>query len=191
MKDKFVYSIKGILKFLALGGVIAAAIMAPNAVSSFKFLFRDENFVSWKNFNRKRTKQYIGYLVKKKYIKRARKNGKIEYKITEKGKGRITKYELNEIRLSKNKNWDGKWRIVTFDIPEKYKQARDAVTQKLKKIGMFQLQKSVFVYPFECKKEIDFVSDYFGVYDHILYLEAKIFDIDTKLLNEFGLKRLK
>ena len=35
-----------------------------------------------------------------------------------------------EIRQTK---WDGEWRIVIFDIPEKFKKAREALKVKIKK----------------------------------------------------------
>jgi DNA-binding transcriptional regulator PaaX len=40
-----------------------------------------------------------------------------------------------------NGKWDEKWRIVAFDIPEKFKTGRDALRRKLKEVGFHELQK--------------------------------------------------
>jgi len=52
---------------------------------------------------------------------------------------------------------------------------------------MYQLQKSVFVFPYECKKEIESVAGFFGIDEHVFYLESKIHDIELDLKNLFGL----
>jgi len=185
-KDSDAFSAKAILKFLGMGGVLLAAIAAPNAVSVFSFLFKDENYVSWKNFNRSSTRRYIGRLEKRKLIKRKMKGGRAEMILTKKGREELLKYDVDGIELKSDKRWDGKWRVIIFDIPEDKKQARDALRSKFKNLGMLQLQKSVFIYPFDCKKEIDFISDFFGVGDDILYLESDVKDIDKRLKKYFN-----
>lgn len=179
-----IFSIKGILKFMAIGGVITAAIAAPNAVLIFGFLINGDNHVSWKKFNQSRARQYIKQLKKNGLIKETGLKRKKVFSLTKKGRERIEKHNINELSL-KGDTWDGKWRVVIFDIPEQQKKARDALHRKFKRLGMRQLQKSVFVYPFPCKEEIDFVSDFFGVHRHILYLESKIADIDEDLKRIF------
>lgn len=186
-KNSEIFSTKTILKFLGMGGVLLAAITAPNAVIAFKFLLKDENHVSWKKFNQSSARRYVGRLEKRKLIKRKMKGGRSEMILTEKGREELLKYDIDKIKLKNNEPWDGKWRVVIFDIPEDKKQARDALRSKFKHLGMLQLQKSVFVYPFDCKKEIDFVSDFFEVGDDILYLESEIKDIGEKLKKHFNM----
>ena len=185
-KNSEFFSTKAILKFLGVGGVLLAAIAAPNAVGAFKFLFKDENYVSWKKFNQSSARQYIGRLEKRKLIKRRMRGGRAEMILTKKGREELLKYDIDKIKLKNDKRWDGKWRVVIFDISEDKKQARDALRSKFKHLGMLQLQKSVFVYSFDCKKEIDFIADFFGVGDDILYLEAKVKDVGERLRKHFN-----
>src|SRR3990167_2211250 len=63
--------------------------------------------------------------------------------------------------------WDKKWRVVIFDIPEKSRMARDALRRKLKELEFRELQKSVFVHPYECKKEIDFIIEFFNLRHYV------------------------
>ncbi len=184
-KNSEVFSTKTILKFLGLGGVLLAAIAAPNAVMAFSFLLKDENYVSWKKFNQSSARKYINRLEKRKLIKRRMKGGRSEMILTKKGRRELLSYDINKIKLKNDKQWDGKWRVVIFDIPEEKKSARDALRLKFKNLGMLQLQKSVFVYPFDCKKEIDFISDFFEVGDDIFYLESEVKDIAKKLKKHF------
>lgn len=43
--------------------------------------------------------------------------------------------------------WDGKWRLVTFDVPGNYNIARDRLRALLKEFDFYPLQKSVWVCP--------------------------------------------
>ena len=82
------------------------------------------------------------------------------------------RYELEQIKIVPQKIWDKKWRLIMFDIPEGKKQARRAINLALKKLGCAQYQKSVFITPFPCKKEIDFVGECFGVRENIRIIVA-------------------
>ena len=59
------------------------------------------------------------------------------------------------------KVWDKKWRIALYDVPTGERLKRDAIRAALQRIGFFQLQKSVWVYPFDCGKEIHFLISFF------------------------------
>ena len=179
---------KDILKFLGMGGILIAAVIAPNAVGTFKFILKDENKISWKKFNKSRINETLKRLIRRGLIKTHLRNKKIEYMLTINGKQEILKFDFEELKLKSEKNWDGWWRIIIFDIPEHKKAARDALRRKFLKLGMHQLQKSVFIYPFNCKKEIDFISAFYGVFDETLYLKAKVADIGDKLKGIFDLK---
>lgn len=56
---------------------------------------------------------------------------------------------LNRFPENENKKWDGKWRIMFFDIPEKKRKYRDELRLMLKAIGFKEFQKSVWIYPYK------------------------------------------
>ncbi len=100
---------------------------------------------------------------------RLSKSGK--YELTKKG---MTKLERLGFRESiKKQKWDGWWRVVVFDITEDKRAARDALRRKLKGFGFYPLQKSVFVFPFDCQKEIMALADFFEASENIEYITAK------------------
>lgn len=169
---------KEILKALAIGGVLTASLALPNLPQVLEFL----GVVGSKE--KYRVKRTICNLKDKRLVN-FRENDVIE--ITEKGKKRILQYNVEDMRIKLPAKWDGYWRIVVFDVPEKFKKARNALSGKIKDLGFFPLQKSVFVYPFECRNEIDFISEFFGVGKFIQYILAKELDSEKFLKQHFDL----
>lgn len=68
---------------------------------------------------------------------------------SEKALDKISKLVIGK-RASEDrkKKWDGKWRVVIFDIPEKSRKARDGFRDSLKRLGFRFLQHSIWVCPF-------------------------------------------
>lgn len=109
-------------------------------------------------------------------LKRYTRSGLIEsfeyknksyFRFTKKGAGRLIDLRLKKLAKLKNKKWDGWWRLIIFDIPEERKFAREALRRRLKYFGFFPLQKSVFVFPYECEKEIVTLVNYFEISDYV------------------------
>lgn len=58
-------------------------------------------------------------------------------------------FKQNEEGKNGKEKWDGYWRIVVFDIPNKFLRTRDALRDLLRVIGFHKLQHSVWVYPYK------------------------------------------
>jgi hypothetical protein len=139
--------------------------------------------------------------VKKKYLNRAirrlydsklveikeDKNGNTILVLSEEGKKKILIYNIENLKLKRQSKWDGHWRLFIFDIPEKFKRERYILSKKLKEIGMYQLQKSVYVYPFECKDELEFIIEYFGLRPYVRFGLLKEIDNELHLRKIFNL----
>lgn len=80
------------------------------------------------------------------------KNGR--FYLTKRGKQKINLYKLEKIDLTSRGNWDRKWRLIIFDIPEKIRVVRNILRNKLREWNCYKIQHSVFVYPYSCEKEI-------------------------------------
>lgn len=107
--------------------------------------------------------------------------------LTEKGKLQAMQFKVDDMEIKKPKLWDGKWRIVVFDVPEKIRAARDALRMKLRELGFYELQKSVFVYPFECRDEIDFIAEVFDIRSRIRYGRLEHITNEAELIKYFDL----
>jgi|GEM_PF-643603 len=163
---------------LAIG--MTAVFMALPGVAHIFTLFKPKN-----NYERKRLKQTVDRLEKGGYIEKVRnKKGIEKIKITQKGKRKVLQYDFIKMELKIPKKWDGLWRMVIFDIPEDRKKVRDAISFKLKNLGFEPLQKSVFVFPYECRDEIDFVGEFFYARKYLRYLEIKHISMMTKNLRK-------
>lgn len=125
-------------------------------------------------FSRKELSNAIYYLKNRKLINIEEKNGKITIYLTEKGKKRKLQYDIKNIEILKPKIWDKNWRFLMFDIPENKKIAREILRKKIKELGFVQFQKSVWIYPYPCENEIDFITEYFSVSSHLILLTVKV-----------------
>lgn len=172
---------KQILLALGVGFVITTVMILPGSAIMFKPLI--------KKFKTKR-QSFI------KSIKSMKRDRLIDFKedekvskiiILEKGREKLLKYNLDSLEIKKPKKWDGVWRIVTFDIPEDEKAARNAFRLKLKELGFYQLQKSVFIYPYPCLNEIQFIEEIFKVGPYINFIEAQKIEGDKWLKSKFDL----
>lgn len=144
--------------------------------------------MEWKKINR----QYLYRIIREfKYERlvgwKEKEDGTIEIVLTEKGKKRAIRFNFDEIKIKEPAVWDNKWRAIFYDIPEKKKKAREAFRKKLKDLGFYELQKSVFVYPFPCKDEIDFVVECFEIRNFVYCGEINNLSNDSKLKLHFDL----
>lgn len=168
---------KEILKGLAVGGLIVASFALPNLPQVFSF-FGIKN-----SRDRERVKQSLKNLHEQKLINIYENDDEMIVKITEKGNKKVLKYKFDEMKLIRPKKWDGRYRVISFDIPEKHKKARDALTRKLNDMELYPIQKSVFICPFECRDETDFIGELFGIRRFIHYFIAnKLDEKDKELL---------
>ena len=119
--------------------------------------------------------------------KRVLKDGKVEIVISKNGTRRAMIENLSTLKIARPKKWDGYFWIVLFDIPEKRKRVRDALRFHLKKMDFYELQKSVFILPFPCVKEIKFIAEYYNIRKYIRIIEARSIDHEKEIMNHFKL----
>jgi len=153
---------KVLLGLAAVGGVLIIAAMAPNVMVVFNQLGKKIGY-----FSKKELDVYKSSYQKHSYFnfKREKDNYKIE--LTEKGKNIFLKSFAKNIRIKDVGKWDGRWWLVTFDIPRKHNASRDLFREKLKMIGMHQLQDSVFVSRYDCKDEVVFWASLYNISDFV------------------------
>ncbi|MDP3093860.1 MAG: CRISPR-associated endonuclease Cas2 [bacterium] len=138
----------------------------------------------WKKINEKELWREIRKLYRSRLVeKKENPDGSLTFVLSTKGKIKTLNFRFEKICLQRE-NWDKKWRLVIFDIPERLRQARDALREKLKQLGFYELQKSVFVFPYECEDEIDFVIEFFEMRQYVRTILAE------KIDNELHLKKI-
>ncbi len=80
--------------------------------------------------------------------------------------------------------------LKVFDIPEDRRESRDAFRARLRYLGLIQFQQSVWIYPYSCEQEIDFLAEYFKVNRFLTILTVKVQN-DEPLREQFKRLNLK
>lgn len=182
MREEKREMIKHILKVLATTGIIIIAFQSPYFVNQLiKQFFRNPKWFV------KDLAECFHYLKYEGYISVKRKRGKIEINLTRKGKKKINELNLWDLKIEKEKKWDGKWRIVLFDVPKKLDRVREAFRLKLRELGFYQFQKSVWLYPYKCKKEITYLRELLGAQNYIKIIITKKIELEDKIYKFFNL----
>lgn len=188
-KQKAIKVSREILKYLFLTGAIFIAASSPYFVAAFiKNIERSKQFRG-KKFQKKKLESTFQYLRRRGLLEIKKKNYDIIISLTKKGKERAKKYQIDDLKVRIPRKWDRKWRLVIFDIPHFQTTERNAFRRKLKELGFYPLQKSVWLYPFDCKKEIEFLRNFFGIEkDQIQVLLVEKIEDDKKIKKFFNLK---
>ena len=144
----------------------------------------------WKEVNRR----YLYRIVREFYVDRLvsmaeNGDGTMTAVLTEKGKKRAITFNFSKMKIKLPEIWDGLWHVAIFDIPEKYKTARLSLRDKLLALGFFQCQKSVYIHPFPCQDEVDFISQFFEVGRYVRYGILTYIANEAELLLRFNLKK--
>lgn len=159
---------KAILLTIGTGTVLMAALVAPNAVQILQPLLGESKR---KNYERERIRQALRALHKRRLIEYVERKNETYVYVTEKGKTRVQQFQIDALSLPQ-KEWDKRWRLIFFDIPEAQGKARRAFQKQLRSLGCLPIQKSIFVYPHACQDEIDFVASFWGIQSYIRYIET-------------------
>ena len=117
----------------------------------------------FKKIDENALKQEIRNLYKTHLVsKKENADGSLVFELTQKGKLKTLTFVFENMKIER-KDWDRKWRLVIFDIPEKLRKGRDALRKKLRELGFYELQKSALVFPYECEDELEFIIEFFDL----------------------------
>lgn len=167
-------------------GEITLNLLETIAVLSEHFLdsFLDQKALSRKlkhiGFTSERLFDRLRGLQRSGYINLKSKKNLISIKLTKKG-------EIKLIENSKENKIDGRWRMLSFDIPEKLKNKRNALRSAIKRTGFKQVQKSLWACPYSRADEVKKIVDYYELNDYVAYFLVSKSDIDDYLEELFEL----
>lgn len=181
-----------ILAVVATAGVVSLAAVAPNifiALDSANKLRKKFNALP---FDKKQAKlQHSFYYLRKSGVVKF-KNDKTGFRLflSKKGKKLWDKFQFRSMEVKKPKMWDRKWWLVAADIPTKhYRLGADQLRQKVKDMGFYFLQRTLWLYPYDPRKEIEFIAITYGVEKFLTVMEVNRLDSEdeSKLKHFFNL----
>lgn len=179
--------VKEVLKIVGAGAFLAASFAFPNLPLALKpFLTDSTDRVIWKRFNIPYLKRVLYRLEKQKLVEIEEENDVQIVKITDRGRRRILKYSLDELAVEKPKSWDGIWRLVTYDLPEKMNHARNILREYLLAWGFYPLQESVYLHAYPCIRQVEFLREYIGVGKYVRFFIVSEIENDKEFKDFFG-----
>lgn len=144
-----------------------------------------EGDILWQSIDRKQLYAALDRLRLGGAVSVIQKGNRMEsLRLTAKGRAKLYREHLKDIKLTRKKKWDKKWRMVMFDIPEERRRARDDLRMILKQLGFLEFQKSVFVFPDPCRAEINFIINTLDIDKYVFYVVSEI-SPDTALRKHF------
>lgn len=142
----------------------------------------------WKEINRSNLNRAVRSLHRSHLVcEHKHKDGSTTMVLTHEGKKMALRYNLATLTLKKSKVWDGRWRVVMYDVPEEKRALREDLLRTLKRLGFYELQQSVLVFPYECRKELEFFIEAYDAREYIRYMEADYIDDATEVKKPFKL----
>jgi phenylacetic acid degradation operon negative regulatory protein len=87
----------------------------------------------------------------------------------------------------KSRKWDGKWRIIIYDIFSGKKQERELFRKTLKQLRFLQLQKSIYLTPFPCYDEIEYLRQVCDVGKEVIMLTVSGLENESVYKEYFNL----
>jgi hypothetical protein len=168
-----------ILDTISVVGILGLAVVAPNVVGAMSKLGMLPS---------SRQREVI-----KRSCDRMVRNGLLRWeknklRLTAKGASTLRAYKIKNFETPRPRKWDGKWRVLIFDIPEYRGALRNKIRATLQLIGFMRLQNSVWVYPYDCEDLIALLKADFRVGKDLLYMIVDSIEQDKELRREFYLK---
>lgn len=109
-------------------------------------------------------------------------------RLTQKGVRAFTLQNASANLKKEQKRWDGRWRVLIFDVPERRRNVRNRMRRMLATLGFQPLQQSVWVYPYDCEDVIVLLKAELRIGNAVLYIIADEIENDKWLRAEFHLR---
>jgi DNA-binding transcriptional regulator PaaX len=171
-----------------LGGVALGMSSSPKQFySSLRKINKD-----WRDINQQSFNRSIQKLSREKLIREVRlPDGSFKLILTNNGKKQARFLSLigDTIKFKKPKIWDGKWRIVLFDIPEKDRMFRDILRRHLKELNFRKLQHSVFISPHPFEKPILELVNLYSAEKYVRVITALKIDNEKYFKKAFAINK--
>ncbi|MBI2004826.1 CRISPR-associated endonuclease Cas2 [Patescibacteria group bacterium] len=176
----------GLVLALYSAAALSMVLLAPNTLRLLKRIDPD---LAKKRKPGYRIQQAVRRLESRGLVQQEGKGKEWRILLTTKGEKFAERLEVvRRIEIRQPRRWDGKWRVVIFDVWEKRKQVRERLRNILKKAGFYMLQDSVWVHPYPCEELIAFIRSDLKLGSGILYIIAEGLENDKHLKQHFDLE---
>ncbi|PIP63587.1 CRISPR-associated endonuclease Cas2 [Candidatus Roizmanbacteria bacterium CG_4_9_14_3_um_filter_33_18] len=168
-----------------LGGTVLITPNFPIIIGTFIKLIEEIKGIK---LPKKKVKRALQQLEKRKMLNLEVKDNEVYVEVEDIWNKEIIKYSIQSLlELKQKTKWSGKWFLVMFDVPEIERNKRYYLRNFLKIIGFYQYQQSVYVFPYECEKEVTLIKKIIEGGKYLSYIIAEKIEYENKLKIYFGL----
>ena len=184
---------KEVLILLGTGAFLAASIIFPGLpmaakpfINAAKEADRNKRQKEWEKFNLWRLRQVIKRMQNSKLVEVKEEKGVPIIKITHKGKQKLLRYKVDEMVLDES-SWDGKWRLIIYDVASTKRANSEMFRTILNKLRFLKLQRSVYLTPFKCEDEIEYLRLLFDIGNEVQILKVGSLENEAAYRRYFGI----
>jgi len=170
-----------ILSTIGAVGILAVGLVAPNAVQMFGPILKKKKNYDPAYYIRKKIKN----LEEKGLVKIFTENGRAVVRLTNKGEKQLDWHRTKEREIKEK--WDGHYRLVAFDVPEHRRGIRNKLRKELLDFGFVQLQRSIWLYPYDCQEFVDLLKADLHIGKDVLIIKANNIENDWWIRRAFQL----
>lgn len=175
---------QGLLVAVAISSVVIIAATIPNAAQLLRYM---PGYKKGARFNYQ-ARTALGRLKAKGLVTFEERDGKQYARVTEEGEQILALESMRKGNAKKPKRWDGRWRVVLFDIPERRRGVRNRLRVFMQEYGFMRLQDSAWIYPYDCEDLIALAKANFRIGVDALYMIVEQLERDKHLREHFGLR---
>ena len=184
---------KEVLILLGAGTFLAASIIFPGLpmvakpfINAAKEANRNKSQKEWEKFNLWRLRQVVKRMQSSKLVEIKEEKSIPIIKITQKGKQKLLRYKIDEMALDES-SWDGKWRLIIYDVANTKRAHSEMFRTMLNKLKFLKLQRSVYLTPFKCEDEIEYLRLLFGIGNEVQILKVGSLENEMAYRRYFGI----
>jgi len=176
---------QSVLAIIGTAGLLTVAMLAPNIFQAFPRIIGKKRY---KLAFQARTA--VQRLVIKGHVQWVAQNGKKYLEITESGRRALDLFMARTTAPARKKQqWDRRYRMVIFDIPERRRAVRERLRMLMNEFGFLRLQDSIWISPYDCEELVALVKAELKVGKDILYVIADSIENDVWIRKHFNLPR--
>lgn len=113
------------------------------------------------------------------YLENAQLGNNCSVRLTNKGK-------LKLFENTTSTKVDGKWRLISFDIPEQMRRQRRRFRSTIKRFGFRQVQMSLWACPYEHADKVSLAISEYMIQEYVAYFVVERTDIEIHLRQLFN-----
>lgn len=180
-------------------GILEATLMAGGfavAMSTVPTLFLTLAAIGFvvsadDRVRRKKLQGSFQYALRRGYVRKTIDKNTLRIELTSRGRVRARALQDRRILsqpIARPNSWDGTWRLILFDIPSGKRAKRNAFRWFVRESGAVMLQKSVWIFPFDCSERVELLRRAFDFSeDELRLISTRSIGNDARLRARFHL----